>query len=68
MKIVDNNDRNQKIVSLAAERQARATSAEAVWGRFIEAQQRSKETLDIADGIEAGKAYAEWLELFTRRA
>jgi hypothetical protein len=39
-------------------------STEALWNAFVAAQERSKRTLVIADGIAAGKAYAAFLEAF----
>ena len=39
-------------------------SPEALWEAFVAAQERSKRTLVLADGIAAGKAYAAFLEAF----
>jgi len=38
---------------------------EALWRAFVEAQERSKATLALSDGIAAGKAYAAFLTAFT---
>jgi hypothetical protein len=38
--------------------------AERLWQVFAEAQERSKTSLALADGIAAGKAYAAFLEAF----
>lgn len=55
------------IVSLSVARQSRDEAIETKWLRFVEAQNKSKQTLAVADGIAAGKAYAEFLACFTRR-
>jgi hypothetical protein len=39
-------------------------NAEALWDTFVAAQERSKRTLSLADGIAAGKAYAAFLQAF----
>jgi hypothetical protein len=39
-------------------------SPEALWEAFVAAQERSKRTLVLADGIAAGKAYAAFLKAF----
>jgi hypothetical protein len=41
---------------------------EALWAAFVVAQERSKATLALGDGIAAGKAYAAFLAAFTRPA
>lgn len=43
---------------------ASTRSTEALWNAFVAAQERSKRTLVVADGITAGKAYAAFLEAF----
>jgi FixJ family two-component response regulator len=58
-----------KIVQLTVVKQQREASQEALWQRFAELSERSKQTLDINDGIAAGKAYREFCESFlTKRA
>jgi hypothetical protein len=37
---------------------------EALWRAFVAAQERSKRTLALSDGIAAGKAYAAFLSVF----
>jgi hypothetical protein len=37
-----------------------------MWGRFIAAKELSQRTLNLADGIAAGKAYAEFVQSFVR--
>ena len=54
----------KNIVQLSVVKQQREASQEALWQRFAELQERSKQTLDINDGIAAGKAYREWCESF----
>lgn len=53
-----------KVVQLTVVKQQREASQEALWQRFAELQERSKQTLDINDGIAAGKAYREFCESF----
>lgn len=50
-----------EIVSLAEVRDQRTAEA---WRRFVAAQERSKQTLRLEDGIAAGRAYAEFLRTF----
>jgi len=40
----------------------------ALWDVFAAAQERSKGTLALSDGIAAGKAYAAFLTAYTRPA
>ncbi len=58
---------SKNVVSIASARAGRDRSVGAAWERFVEAQERSKRTLSIADGIAAGKAYAAFLSLFIGR-
>lgn len=37
---------------------------ETVWQEYVTAAQKAQTTLDINDGIAAGKAYRRWLDLF----
>lgn len=60
--------RPKNVVSIISARVRRDEEVAAAWDRFVVAQQRSKQTLDQADGIAAGKAYADFVELFVRRA
>ena len=57
-----------EVVSLASARQARETNVEKAWERYAAAARRAQETLSVADGIAAGKAYGEFVRLFVRRA
>jgi hypothetical protein len=45
-----------------------ASDAETLWRAFVAAQERSKATLALNDGIAAGKAYAAFLTAFPRPA
>lgn len=57
----------RNIVLIADARQRQDETADEAWQRFATAQQRSKETLSIKDGITAAKAYADFLDLYVRR-
>lgn len=37
---------------------------EARWERYVSAQRRAQETLSVEDGIAAGRAWREWLNLY----
>lgn len=41
-----------------------AAEADARWRGYAAAMRRAQSTLDIRDGIAAGKAWREWLVLF----
>jgi len=45
----------------------RDASVEQAWQRFVEAKNKSEETLRLEDGLEARKAYREFLELYQVR-
>ena len=55
-----------KVISLKVATERRDVTVEQAWDRFIAAMQRSKETLRIEDGIAAGKAYRQFLDVFAR--
>ena len=57
-----------KIIQLSVVKDERRLSVEEAWQRFAEASEKAKATLSIEDGIAAGKAYAAFCELFTRKA
>ena len=58
-----------KIVQLSIVKQQREDSQETLWQRFVEASERSKETLKLEDGLTAGRAYRAFCESFlTKRA
>ena len=58
----------QKILQLSIVKEERRLSVEEAWQRFVAAKERSEQTRALEDGIAAGKAYAAFCELFTRRA
>lgn len=57
-----------EVVNIREAAKRKKESVEQAWQRYVEAMLRSKETLRIEDGIEAGKAYREFLEMFAGRA
>jgi hypothetical protein len=58
----------QKVVQLSLVKHERRLSVEEAWERFVEAKKLSEATLSVEDGILAGKAYAAFCELFTKKA
>lgn len=54
------------VVRLAVARQERTQTQEALWQRFVDLMQHSKDTLRLEDGIAAQKAYRAFLEFDTR--
>jgi hypothetical protein len=67
MKALDAPLIHKPVVTLASARADRQRSIEERWQRFVDAQERSKRTLAIEDGIAAGKAYADFVEMFVAR-
>lgn len=57
-----------EIVSIGVVASKRKETVQEAWDRFVAAQRRSKDTLAIEDGLEAAKAYRDFLELYARRA
>ena len=55
-----------ELISLKVATERRDVTVEQAWDRYIAAMQRSKETLRIEDGIAAGKAYRQFLDLYAR--
>lgn len=55
-----------KVISLKVATERRDVTVEEAWDRFVAAMQRSKETLRIEDGIAAGRAYRQFLEMYAR--
>ena len=45
----------------------RDVSVNEAWDRYVAAMLKSKETLRVEDGIAAGKAYRQFVELFARK-
>lgn len=58
----------QKVVTLQVVREKREASVEKAWQRYVTADAKAKATLAIDDGIAAGIAYRDFLELFVRKA
>jgi hypothetical protein len=56
----------RKVVELSVIKRQRSQSLEAAWERFVAADRLAKTSLQLEDGIAAGKAYREFLELTTR--
>lgn len=40
------------------------THVDAAWNAYLAAAERAQQSLELADGIEAGRAWRRWLELF----
>lgn len=55
-----------KVICLKVATERRDLTVEQAWERYIAAMQKSKETLRIEDGIAAGKAYRQFLDLYAR--
>jgi len=55
-----------ELISLKVATERRDVTVEQAWERYIAAMLRSKETLRIEDGIAAGKAYRQFLDLYAR--
>jgi DICT domain-containing protein len=55
-----------KVISLKVATERRDVTVEQAWQRYVDAMQRSKETLRIEDGIAAGRAYRQFLEMYAR--
>jgi len=56
------------VVKLSVVKQERQLSVEEAWQHFAAAAEKAKATLAIEDGIASGKAYADFLRLFDRKA
>jgi hypothetical protein len=54
------------VVPISAARQSRDDAVEAMWERFVAAKELSQRSMKLADGIAAGKAYAEFVQSFVR--
>lgn len=57
-----------KIIQLKIAAEGRRLSVEEAWQRFVDADARAKATKRLEDGLDAGAAYRDFLELFVRRA
>jgi hypothetical protein len=59
----------ERVVQLTVVKQQREASQEALWQRFVELSEKSKQTGKLEDGLAAGRAYREFCESFlTKRA
>lgn len=56
----------RKVVDLQLVKNDRQPTQQEAWEQFVDAMNRSKETLRFEDGIAAGKAYRKFVELFDR--
>jgi hypothetical protein len=54
----------QRDLRLVANNAPAPIHVEHLWQAFVDAQERSKETRAVVDGIAAGKAYAAFLAAF----
>lgn len=55
-----------KVVNIQEAAKRRQETVEQAWERYVSAMAKSKETLRIEDGIAAGKAYRQFLEVVAR--
>ena len=56
-----------ELVFIGVAAKKRDVSVEQAWQRFVDAKNRSETTLQLQDGLEARKAYREFLELYAVR-
>ena len=56
-----------KVVFIEEAARQRDVSVQEAWDRYVAAMLKSKETLRVEDGIAAGKAYRQFVELFARK-
>lgn len=56
-----------KVVFIEAAAKQRDVTVQEAWDRYVAAMLKSKDTLLVEDGIAAGKAYREFVELFARK-
>ena len=56
-----------KVVFIEEAARQRDVSVQEAWDRYVAAMLKSKDTLRIEDGIAAGKAYRQFVELFARK-
>ncbi len=54
------------IVHIAAARESRDANVERAWQKWLDLNAKAKASTDIKDGIAAGRAYREFMELFAR--
>lgn len=57
-----------KVVQLIVVKEQRQFSVEEAWQRYVTAAEKAKATLSLDDGIAAGKAFADFCQMFDRKA
>lgn len=55
-----------QLISIEGGKSLRHLSLEQAWDKFLAANHKAKQTLQIEDGIAAGKAYADFIDLAGR--
>lgn len=53
-----------EVVSISAVKEQRGKTLDALWTEYTSARAKAEKSLDIRDGINAGKAWAAWLDAF----
>lgn len=56
-----------EVVFIEEAAKQRNVTVQEAWDRYVAAMQKSQETLRVEDGIAAGKAYRQFVELFARK-
>lgn len=56
-----------EIIPIREAVERRAATVHDAWERYVAAQNKAKETLEMSDGIAAAKAWADWLDMFVGR-
>lgn len=57
-----------ELVFIDVARREKNVTVQQAWDAYVAAQDRAKNSRDIADGIAAGHAWRTWLDLFVQRA
>lgn len=52
------------VVFIDVARREKSVTMQEAWDKYVAADARAKQTRQIEDGIAAGKAWREWLDLF----
>jgi hypothetical protein len=58
----------ENVVHLSVVHKRREIGVDEAWQRYVDASLKAKATLALEDGIAAGKAFADFVELFDRKA
>ncbi len=53
-----------KVIQLKVVKQQREVSQEVLWQRFVDAKLKAESSLQMQDGIAAGKAFADYCHSF----